>query len=88
MVLVRYDPNIVEVPIRRGENGGRTLPHRNVVREVVRLGAWDGGVRTYDLPAAARPGLRTAILVQDGPDGPILAARPRMRFFSRRRPRV
>jgi len=26
--LVRYDPNIVQVPVARGENGGRTLPIR------------------------------------------------------------
>ena len=25
--LVRYDPHIVEVPVARGENAGRTLPH-------------------------------------------------------------
>ena len=74
VLLVRYDPRILDVPIRRGENGGLTLPHRNVVREVVRLGDWDGGARTYALPASARPGLKTAILVQGGPGGPILAA--------------
>src|SRR5579863_4093299 len=74
VVLVRYDPNILQVPIQRGENGGRTLPHRNVVREVVDLGAWSGGARTYALPAPTRPGLKTAILVQQGPGGPILAA--------------
>ncbi|HLK23808.1 MAG TPA: DUF1223 domain-containing protein [Caulobacteraceae bacterium] len=74
VLLVRYDPNIIQVPIRRGENGGLTLPHKNVVRQVVGLGAWDGGVRTYALPPAARPGLKTAVLIEDGPGGPILAA--------------
>jgi hypothetical protein len=74
VVLVRYDPNIIQVPIRRGENGGLTLPHKNVVREVVGLGEWNGGTRTYALPAAARPGLKTAVLVQAGQGGPILAA--------------
>jgi hypothetical protein len=74
VLLVRYDPNIIQVPIRRGENGGRTLPHKNVVREVVRLGQWGGGARTYALPPAGRAGLKTAILVQAGPGGPILAA--------------
>ena len=71
--LVRFDPNVVQVPIRAGENGGRTLPHKNVVRELVRLGDWDGASRSFALPAA-RPGLATAILVQDGRGGPILAA--------------
>ena len=73
VIAVRYDPNIVQVPIKRGENEGRTLPHKNVVRAVVRLGDWTGGARSFLLPAA-RPGLRTAILVQAGPGGPILAA--------------
>jgi hypothetical protein len=75
--LVRYDPNTVQVPIKRGENTGKTLPHKNVVRELTRLGAWTGGSRTYALPAAApglASGLRTAVLVQAGPGGPILAA--------------
>jgi hypothetical protein len=74
VLLVRYDPRIVQTPIARGENGGRTLPHRNVVREVARLGAWDGGVRTYALPPSPASGLRTAVLVQSGVGGPILAA--------------
>ncbi|CAN5381500.1 DUF1223 domain-containing protein [soil metagenome] len=72
--LVRYDPAIVQVPVKRGENTGKTLPHRNVVREMTRLGAYNGQALTYRLPAGADPRLRTAILVQAGPGGPILAA--------------
>jgi hypothetical protein len=73
VVLVRYDPRIVQVPIGRGENGGRTLPHRNVVREVVRLGDWGGGASSFRLPPT-RPGLKSAVLVEAAPGGPILAA--------------
>jgi hypothetical protein len=71
--LVRYDPNIVQVPIRRGENGGKTLPHKNVVRELTRLGEWSGGPRSYHVPDGPS-NLKTAILVQAGTGGPILAA--------------
>jgi hypothetical protein len=71
--LVRYDPNTVQVAIRRGENGGKTLPIKNVVRELTRLGDWNGGARSYALPAGPA-GLKTAILVQAGTGGPILAA--------------
>lgn len=72
--LVRYDPAIVRAPVKRGENTGKTLPHRNVVREMTRLGAYTGQSLTYRLPAGADPRLRTAVLVQAGPGGPILAA--------------
>jgi hypothetical protein len=71
--LVRYDPNIVQVPVARGENGGRTLPHKNVVRAFTRLGGWTGERTSFDLPAAPN-GLRTAVLVQSAYTGPILAA--------------
>ena len=71
--LVRYDPNIVQVPVKRGENTGKTLPHKNVVRELTRLGDWNGGARSFAVPAAPK-GLNTAILLQAGPGGPILAA--------------
>lgn len=72
--LVRYDPNIVMVPIARGENEGRTLPHKNVVKELLRLGDWSGRPQTYRIPPAMRSGLRDAILVQNWPNGAILAA--------------
>lgn len=72
--LVRYDPRIVQVPIQRGENGGRTLPHKNVVRELTRLGGWSGAAETLNLPKPLDPGLRTAVLVQNPGGGAILAA--------------
>ena len=71
--LVRYDPTTVQVPIRRGENTGKTLPHKNVVRELTRLGDWSGGAQRYAVPAGPA-GLEAAVLVQAGSGGPILAA--------------
>lgn len=73
--LVRYDPGVRQVSIGAGENGGRTLPHRNVVRELVKLGEWTGSAATFALPAAREAGLATAVLVQRGTGGPIIAAR-------------
>ena len=72
--LVRYESAPLEVPVIRGENGGRTLPHANVVRELVRLGAWTGDTVGHRLAPATRTGLRTAILVQAPNGGPILTA--------------
>ena len=72
--LVRYDPSIVQVAVQRGENGGRTLPHKNVVRQLVKLGAWDGVAHAFALPAPDRAGLKTAVLIQEGRGGAIVAA--------------
>jgi hypothetical protein len=72
--LVRYDPNIEQVAITRGENDGRTLPHKNVVKELVKLGSWSGKAGAYAIPPLTRSGLREAVLVQQGPGGAILAA--------------
>jgi hypothetical protein len=72
--LVRYDPRVQLVAIRRGENGGKTLPHRDIVRQFVRLGGWFGAARSFPLPSGGAPGLKTAILVQTADGGPILAA--------------
>jgi len=73
--LVRYDPRTQNVPIRAGENGGRTLPHRNIVREIYLVGKWDGSAASYAMPGAKSPLYRAAILIQDGPGGAILTAR-------------
>lgn len=71
--LVQYKQGVVEVPVARGENTGRTLPHANVVHALQRLGSWSGDATTLPLPAASG-GLSTAVLVQTPGGGPILAA--------------
>ncbi|MBV8473986.1 MAG: DUF1223 domain-containing protein [Hyphomicrobiales bacterium] len=71
--LALYQPGVVEAAVRRGENAGRTLPHVNVVRQIVRLGKWSGEAERLPLPAAA-PELAQAVLVQAADAGPILAA--------------
>jgi hypothetical protein len=66
--LVRYDPRVQSVVVRGGDNNGHTITHRNVVRQLVRLGSWSGKRSVFHLPAAREEGLTTLILVQ-GPDG-------------------
>lgn len=72
--LVHYDSRTLDVPIRAGENDGRTLAHRNVVRSIDRLGSWTGARATFALPTAGDPAYRAAVLVQQGTGGPIVAA--------------
>ncbi len=74
VLLVRYDPALVQVPIRRGENAGETLPHRNVVFQLVSLGEWHGQAVSLALPRPPKAGLKSAILLQQAGAGPILAA--------------
>ena len=73
--LVRYDPRSNNVPIRAGENGGRTLPHKNIVRSLHLLGKWSGKAASFEMPAPPNRIYKTAVLVQDGPGGAILSAR-------------
>ncbi|MBA3666709.1 MAG: DUF1223 domain-containing protein [Sphingomonas sp.] len=72
---VDYDPRDQQVAIKAGENGGRTLPHRNIVRRLTRLGAWTGARASFALALPENPAYRTAILIQQGVGGPIIAAR-------------
>ncbi len=72
--LIDYDPQSVAVPIRAGENSGRTLAHRNVVRRVTVLGTWTGKNVSFRV-APGQAAYARAILVQSGVGGPILAAR-------------
>lgn len=70
---VTYDPNVVDVPVGRGENSGHTLAHTHVVHDLQNLGTWTGAA--LDLPLQPTPqGLKTAILVQALNGGPILSA--------------
>jgi hypothetical protein len=72
--LVCYDSRLLDVPIRAGENAGKTLAHRNVVRSIDRLGSWNGVRATFTVPAAGHAAYRTAVLVQQGTGGAIVAA--------------
>jgi hypothetical protein len=64
----------LQPPDRQARTSGKTLPHRNIVREFIRIGLWSGGNAHFALPAATRPGLATAVVVQSGPGGAIIAA--------------
>lgn len=67
--LVGFDDRH-DTPVRRGENAGKTLIDRNVVRSLTRLDGWAPGGTV----AAARPaGDRAAVLLQAA-DGRILGA--------------
>ena len=70
--LIRYDPREQDVAVKSGDNKGQTIPHRNVVRDVARLGAWRGKPVAFRLPAASEDGLKAVVLVQAGHGGRVL----------------
>ena len=66
-----------ETPVKRGENGGRTLKNFNVVRSMVRLGTWSG--QALEIPAAMPEGNGRhpdgcAVIVQSLKTGRIIGA--------------
>ncbi|WP_449470095.1 DUF1223 domain-containing protein [Sphingobium chungangianum] len=71
--LARFDPETRYVSIDAGENSGRTLPHRNIVHSLTRIGHWTGAMHEIALNQND-DGLRDAVFLQAGPGGPILAA--------------
>ena len=62
--------------IRRGENRGRRLTYRNVVRTFERIGTWSGEPVSVpvDITAMADRGEACAVLVQGAGTGPIYGA--------------
>ncbi len=72
--LVRYDPRQQDITVRTGDNRGQTVPHRNVVVEIKRLGAWRGRPTAYRMPPAPSEGLATAVIVQGPHGGRVIAA--------------
>lgn len=72
--LVRYDPRTLNVAIKNGENGGRTLPHKNIVRELRDVGNWTGEQKNFALPKPSDERWKTVILVQNMGNGKILSA--------------
>jgi hypothetical protein len=72
--LVRYDPHEQDVRVTAGDNRGATVVHQNVVRQLIRLGAWTGRPKTYQAPAAEEKGLNSAVILQGVRGGPILGA--------------
>jgi hypothetical protein len=72
--LIRFDPREKNVAVTEGDNRGATIPARNVVRQLARLGAWSGRPVSFKLPPAGEEGLATLILVQASHGGRILGA--------------
>ena len=70
---VDYAPGAVTRQIGGGANAGREMEHFNMASAVTALGDWTGGGMTVSLDPVNEDEA-SAILIQDGPGGRILAA--------------
>jgi hypothetical protein len=69
--LIQYDPRDQDVAVKAGDNRGQTIEHRNVVREIKRLGAWRGRPVAFRLPQPEE-GLKAVVVIQAGRGGRVL----------------
>ncbi|TVY46046.1 hypothetical protein LSUB1_G000168 [Lachnellula subtilissima] len=75
--LVTYDPKVEVVKVKKGANKGKKITNRNLVKDIVKIGEWNGGNVTIglpDLPQTEGTGLETVAIVQGAMGGPIVAA--------------
>lgn len=54
------------VKIERGENRGRTITYKNVVRRIEPIGTWKGDAMTLRVPLPADGNARCAVFLQEG----------------------
>ena len=74
LLIVRYDPEPLTVKPKAGQNKGKKLIHRNVVRELVKVAEWSGGEAMVTLPTKRPDGLERVLILQGLGGGPIVAA--------------
>ncbi len=75
LILVTYD-DYRETKVTRGENAGKLLTHRHVVRSMETIGSWDGALLrlTREPPKVMSDRAGCAVLVQAKDTGRILGA--------------
>ncbi|KAI0468484.1 thioredoxin-like protein [Xylaria cf. heliscus] len=76
VLVVVYEDRSEVVKIGKGPNKGKKVPHKNVVKDIVKIGEWSGGDMIYDLPVAPAqmaPGTAAVAIVQEPISGPIVA---------------
>ncbi len=72
--LIGYDAE-EKIAIKAGENAGHTIDYVDAVRVIRHLDSWSGQAARIALPPAGLKGAtHWAVLLQQGGDGPILAA--------------
>ncbi len=71
--VMHYTPGAETRLIEAGSNAGLEMTHYNMVRAIAHAGEWPGGRATLHTPAPGAD-LASAVLVQDGRGGRLIAA--------------
>ncbi|KAH8172317.1 hypothetical protein LIA77_06572 [Sarocladium implicatum] len=76
VIIITFNADDQIVKVLRGPNKGKKINHRNVVRDVQKIGEWRGGNWVFPLPVprSSYQGLGAVVLVQEANSGPIVAA--------------
>ncbi len=74
ILVVSYDPNLQIVKPGKGPNKGTKIPHRNIVKDLTKIGEWNGGISMVALPIVKNDAYERVAMVQGGMGGPIIAA--------------
>ncbi|KAI0132612.1 thioredoxin-like protein [Xylariales sp. AK1849] len=74
--VIVYEDKTETVKVGKGPNKGKKMPHKHVVKEIVKIGEWRGGDAVFALPlspAQTEPGTAAVAVVQGPMGGPIVA---------------
>lgn len=77
ILVVVYRGSEEVVKVGKGPNKGKKIKHRNVVKQVMKFGEWNGGDMVLALPApksSMKHGEEAVVMVQASMGGPIIAA--------------
>ena len=77
ILVVVFRDGAETVKVRKSPNKGKKINHMNVVKNVMKIGEWQGGNMTLMLPApksAMKLGEGAVVLIQGGAGGSIVAA--------------
>jgi hypothetical protein len=71
--VIVYDPSSEKIKVGKGPNKGQKIVHQNVVKDIIKVGEWQGGNIQVPLPNTDFGGFKAVAVVQAGPGGPIIA---------------
>ncbi|KAH8819335.1 thioredoxin-like protein [Xylogone sp. PMI_703] len=77
IIVVVYEAKSEKTKIGKGPNKGKKMEHRNIVKEIMKIGEWAGGTIVLPLPSSRSSmphGMGAVVMLQAGQGGPIIAS--------------